>query len=202
MIHAELYGKASDSNPQHQRSEDVLTSVVFGTLRWLPAQIMYDWFASALPVRGSSRLLDPAEVRVSSLHFWPFAGRRELDALLVLELTDGRADLIAIECKYLSKKSGEALERAVPDIPDQELIAVGDQLADYLNSLRKDQVRTRLNERPTPFPVRHRRLVYITATAVPPHEALDETLQCFSDAKVGADIFWLSWRALRPIVIR
>ncbi|OJT22590.1 hypothetical protein BO221_22775 [Archangium sp. Cb G35] len=199
MLKAELHGKiADDSSNATERSEDVLTSNVFGTLSYLPpAAALLPWIARATPLATHARPLLPSDVQDAALVFWPKLAEREADLLLVL-LLSGTVELVAIECKYHRGKSGRARnpgnELAADDLDEEPLIACGDQLADYLTALRAHNVRPRPYE---PTKVRRVSLLYVTAHAAPPWGEFEESISQFKRPDEVRDAFyWLSWRDL------
>ena len=100
MTVAEIHGKISDSNIS-ERMEDLLTSDVFGCLRYLPPQTgLLPFLLTARSVQGREFKLIPGISKVHSL-FWPwlnFKGRSscEPDVLLGLEDDQGRMHLVMI----------------------------------------------------------------------------------------------------------
>jgi hypothetical protein len=116
MLHAEIHGKVSATSRDLERSEDILTSSVFGTLLLIPHgnRILADWFRRArlIGCDGSSsqeRLLILDSAGPVEGWFWPRLAQAIPD--VVLRIGSG---LFVIEAKYGSSK-GTALED--PDVP-------------------------------------------------------------------------------------
>src|SRR5688500_11272026 len=113
MTIAELHGKLS-SESADDRSEDLLTSDVFGTMRYLAGgEGFLNWFASAkAPVQTGwtfgtmAALLEPTRVVGIRYAFWPMLPNgREPDVCLLVSLRDADPLLICIEAKYFSGMS-------------------------------------------------------------------------------------------------
>jgi hypothetical protein len=108
MLHALLHGKLSR---EHENLEDVLTSNVFGILRYTdPRQALLPFLSSARSITGADNpLLSLAEPLTTELEFWRrlawSGGVCEPDVLLRINSGDGRRWLIGIEIKFRSGKS-------------------------------------------------------------------------------------------------
>jgi hypothetical protein len=108
MIEAEIKGKV----PEVQNKEDILTSNVFGLLKYLNQrdlilQILYQ----ARTLSGKS-FLDSVdfslEKYIPKFYFWKqIVGYGEPDLIIKFEKEDDSALLLCIEVKYYSSKSGE-----------------------------------------------------------------------------------------------
>ncbi len=110
MTIAEIYGKISSSGSNlSTRLEDLLTSDVFGPLRYLP------FTKGILCVLGEARLYSDSEKKLweklkgsfpdgtsdSKVYFWPRTGDSEPDVLVKCS-----SHLLMIESKYLSGETG------------------------------------------------------------------------------------------------
>src|SRR5262245_43252051 len=123
MIDALCNGKLSR---EVEGMEDLLTSAVFGRLRYLPPEeglLPFLWCAKYLD--GTSVLPEGLEVREVKYTFWPWwelPSSSSAEPDLVIELSGGNGDaiLVLIEAKFRSFKSSEA---------DLEIHAPNDQLA-------------------------------------------------------------------------
>jgi hypothetical protein len=107
MLKAELHNKLpDDTRVALDRLEDLLTSNLLGSLTYLPhEQVLLPWLrlAQPHPAPGTEPLV-PDGVLGATVLFWPRAGTREADALVLLRL-ESRTEAILIECKYESGKS-------------------------------------------------------------------------------------------------
>jgi hypothetical protein len=189
VIFAETHGKLGrDCSRAHERLEDMLTSTVFGLLRYIPNEDgLLPLLRRARFVTVSSGGISVAErpdwlgegpVIPKEPEFWPRWGRYgEPDLLLVCEDEHGRpVRAILVEAKLYSGKSGSAGEDdaslADPEVPDP------DQLVRYWQGLA----------------MRHggaeRTIIYLTSHGAPPTPELVESLR----REPSMHLAWLSWR--------
>jgi hypothetical protein len=191
MIQAELRGKlGSDGSRAHERLEDLLTSNVFGLLRYLPLREgLLALLERARPVRvGEARLTVPSEpgwvdmsdVTEAELAFWPsFKKHGKPDLLIRLRAAGRVCHLVLIEAKLFSPKSGSAREedgdRAEEHQPDP------DQLVRYWQGLRLQ---------PEVVDGANCSLVYLTSHGTPPLAELLASAGRQPDMRLA----WLSWR--------
>jgi len=183
MTIAELHGKLSSSGNFDDRVEDLLTSDVFGALRYLPPDRGIVPFLNAVlhmnsvtsVLRHPDRAISPSQVRY---HFWPWGTvlRREPDLLVLLDLKDEQYAFV-FEAKYRSGPSdlepAEDLGANEPTELGEAPAAYGLQLADQYDDLIQ----------PSPYreiavgaPIKNRFLIYITAHTTCPRETLDRSL--------------------------
>lgn len=191
MIDAELRGKlGADGSRAHDRAEDLLTSTVFGLLRYLPiSEGLLPFLGHARPVRtgpvGAHVRTEPGwidfeGVTQAELRFWPsFKGFGEPDVLIRLRSADRVIHLVLIEAKLFSPKSSKADADdgalAVEDKPDR------DQLVRYWQGLRRQQEVDAGAECS---------LIYLTSHSMPPLAELRESVSRES----GMRLAWMSWR--------
>ncbi|HBP21144.1 MAG TPA: hypothetical protein DEA08_25575 [Planctomycetes bacterium] len=203
MIQAELHGKlGGDARSASERLEDLLTSSVLGTLRYLGPKLGLLPVlerVQAFPHSRDGLPIDLEQVTSVEWHFWPKArrpngrGYDECDLLLVLGDETGGKNALLVEAKYLSGKSGTG---AVEEAGNSR--ASGDQLARYLLALRDDRFSCIAGTGARPLGI-----VYLTAHVAPPKTALQESLSELQRHGVGDGLFWLGWRdvdrALHPL---
>jgi hypothetical protein len=191
MIDAELRGKlGADGSRAHDRAEDLLTSTVFGLLRYLPiSEGLLPFLGRARPVQtgdlGSHVRTEPGWIDLEGvtqveLKFWPsFKEFGEPDVLIHLRNTDRVIHLVLIEAKLFSPKSSKAGEEdgelAVEDKPDP------DQLVRYWQGLRRQQ---------EVVAGASCSLIYLTSHGTPPLAELRDSV-CRAS---GMRLAWLSWR--------
>jgi len=206
MLRAEIHGKLADNaRSASERSEDVLTSNVFGSFRYLPPKLaLLPWLSRAEAHEEGSPPLLPARCEKAEVFFWPSVRTprddrgREPDVLVRLTTTEGQATLLVVECKYLSGKSqlapddDEAVDQEEGDGPTYS----GDQLADYLAAVRAGQVRHKDYHRQ----VAEDRvaLLFVTADVAMPCKTLDESAQALRrhhGQEPDGAVYWLSWRS-------
>src|SRR5215471_15273806 len=203
MTLAELHGKLSPDREGglHDRSEDLLTSDVFGTMRYVEGRFGFlDWLASAeSPLvfigRGHQlgNILPPANVENVTFAFWPaLRNGREPDVALFIEMRDSPPIVALVEAKYLSGPS----DFEAPDGGD-ERGRTGNQIADQVKGLSE----TRLEEFAqwfgvaTPGGVSARVHLLVTADTRVPADIYTEAMHRLQGAW-PAEPFWLSWTSL------
>lgn len=180
--------------------EDILTSSVFGLLKYLAPELgLFRFLSRAKTLDGDSLLSVLGTIHEShcvsvTYEFWPRWPKNgteavstcEPDVVLHIRLSHKVSYLIAIEAKYLSGKSSKAEEIEEPAVDRPS----NDQLArEWICLVEEARF---CDAQPV--------LVYLTANAVCPQE---EILASLKDCPVKCDgsslqptICWLSWRHL------
>jgi len=197
MTVAEIRGKISEAGTNlSERMEDLLTSDIFGCVRYLPPQnVLLPFFRSAHSCHGTTlTVLDKIiEVHYS---FWPWlklSGRIPCEPYVVLGLeTEGsQVHLVLVEAKYYSGLSSQEDERAEPN----------DQLARELDNL--DAVSCATLGWRTHLEIASRALLFVTQDMGIPRDLLVQSLAEYArKRKRDGDIFWASWRFLPSILER
>lgn len=203
MIDADIHGKLRpDGSNAHARSEDLMTSTVFGLLRHLPAcdgiVALLDRVRPAflegenLDVQANAssggRWLDLSAATDCDFRFWPrFGTYGQPDLLLTFMDRSGAAvHRVVVEVKLHSGKSGEADDEgqvvADPEWTNDQLARYWHGLATYLKEHQLDSV---------PHTV-----VYLTAHATPPIEDLAASLFAAPAMRLG----WLCWHDVWYVV--
>lgn len=186
MIFADIRGKIGSDSRLSERREDVLTSTVFGLLRYVRDE------EGLLPLLRLARRVELGERGVTAeaqgwlpverwkrcdVHFWPRYGEYGEPDLRVEVFGESNVPqaVLFIEAKYLSAKSGVAGEGETyePSLPD------GDQLVKYSQVLDAESAKGVFTA-----------VIYLTAHAAPPIEELAASVERRRDARFG----WLSWR--------
>lgn len=188
MFQALVHGKLSR---EQENLEDILTSNVFGVLRYLePMSGLVPFLRDARsPDDVPNPLLALSDPVQASLEFWPaLQGRRggfcEPDVLIRLDGASKQRWLVGVEVKYRSGKSssGEPLDS----------VHLTDQLAREWDAL----VRVAEGERRAPM------LIYLTAEFGMPRDALWESgreYQRLGGQEGAFRCFWLSWHRLPAV---
>lgn len=186
MTIAEIHGKISSHGGNlSDRLEDLLTSDVFGPLRYLP-------FAEGLqPVLSEARLYSSPDQKLAisdpaksiKVYFWPRLENSEPDVLV-----ECGGHLLLIEAKYLSGKSGSY------DNEDEET-AKSDQLRrEFVDLMQRKNDFSKLS------------LVYLTADRTMPAEGIkasQRAVQSFrkeDEAIYEQNTYWLSWYDVRQVI--
>jgi hypothetical protein len=195
MSIAEIRGKISDTGANlSERMEDLLTSDVFGCMRYLPAKkALIPFLQMAYSLHGDV-LSIPSDVIRVHYSFWPWlksAGRIpcEPDVMLGLETEDSHVHLILIEAKYYSGLSSEEDDRPEPN----------DQLARELDNL--DSVSCVTLGWSIDLEIASRTLLFVTQDMGIPRDLLVRSLAEYKrKRKKEGNIFWASWRFLPSIL--
>lgn len=201
MTIAEIRGKLSPDHPYgcHDRMEDLLTSDVFGTMRYAGMSCGFlEWLQGAeAPGIEQVRTLPPrtissAEIRSTRFAFWPtLPNRREPDVALLLDLADGTSYLVIIEAKYLSGTS----DFEVPETSEDG--RTGNQVADQIKALAelsRDDVRSMFRVGTIP-PVAYRLHLFVTADEYLPLPVYRESARHLP-TPWPVSAYWLSWTSL------
>lgn len=167
--------------------EDVLTSEVFGPLRYVHAEAGFRPFLSrALSLAGTPCLANATgKLTLRDVSFWPTwsePGCLRCEPDLFIVLTDEAGDLhaIAVEAKYWSGKSNRGAGVAG---------VLHDQLAIQWQNLLN--ISSRINAKPA--------LVYLTTHMSMPREDIEASEQDwdeFRGLRPPMSLHWLSWRNL------
>jgi len=195
MSIAEIRGKISETGTNlSERMEDLLTSDIFGCMRYLPAKkALIPFLQTAYSFHGNT-LKIPNEVISVHYSFWPrlkLVGRIpcEPDVVLGLETKENHVHLVLVEAKYYSGLSSEEDERAEPN----------DQLARELDNL--DAVSCATLGWRTHLEIASRALVFVTQDMGTPRDLMAKSLAEYRRKRnKDGDIFWVSWRFLPAIL--
>jgi hypothetical protein len=204
MLMALLYGKFS----RDQVSEDLLTSNVFGTLKYLPpGTALIPFLRKAIAPEKEYPLADLSSDVEVKYEFWPWLGKSdntgcEPDVLIRLTCSSNKKILILIEAKYRSGKSSE--EEKEKDLNEELARKQSEEIAtlrvDHSDESVKDQLSRewknlrRLAERESAEPV----LIYLTAGFACPTEDIEASQKALKGEK--GKISWLSWRHLLSLI--
>jgi hypothetical protein len=188
MLHALLSGKLSRDQ---ENMEDLLTSVVFGSLKYVAPEVgLLRWLALGETINGSRPLADFENRVAVDYEFWPRWGEPgcigcEPDVVLRVSSQEQNT-LIAIEAKYWSGKSSLAGEDGLDTPPN-------DQLAREWDNLR----RRAASEGARPI------LIYVTAGYLIPKQELQESLDDYQKRRPTDEVSplfcWLTWRSLSEL---
>lgn len=188
MLQAILRGKLSRD---HEQIEDILTSNVFGLLRYEDPRLILEWLGRAIMVDGRGALdypLLPSEQISIAWEFWPYWSEEgcnacEPDVVITVRVTGESPIHVLIEAKLNAGKSSRADDGYAP----------ADQLArEWDNFVARSRAEgARLV------------LIYLTSHFSLPRSEIEASISEFR-SKRGADpvIAWLSWRELSTILAR
>jgi hypothetical protein len=195
MTVAEIRGKISAAGVNlSERMEDLLTSDIFGCMRYLPAQqILIPFLVKARSFHGNS-LTVPDKIIKLHYSFWPWLKLPgcipcEPDIMLGLETEGRQLHLVSVEAKYYSGLSSEEDERTEPN----------DQLARELDNL--DAVSCTVLGWEPHLEIASRTLLFVTQDMGIPRTLLAKSLDEYTRKRhKSGDIFWASWRFLPSIL--
>lgn len=189
MLDALLHDQLSR---KQENLEDILTSNVFGLLKYLPAEKgLLPFLAGAEDIDGEMPLAFLSDVQGVTEHqyeFWPSWQKGDAnscipDLVLRLAWPNAKPLLVVIEAKFHSEKSS---------FPDPNSAAPTDQLAkEWDNGVRVAQAGGR-----EPW------LVYITTNAGRPVRDLRESIDEYNAKRNDEQpprILWLSWRRISDV---
>ena len=194
---AEIHGKISETGTNlSERMEDLLTSDIFGCMRYLPPQkVLLPFLRRAHSFHGNTLTVLDKIIKVH-YSFWPWlklSGRIpcEPDVVLGLETEGSQVHLVLVEAKYYSGLSSEEDERAEPN----------DQLARELDNLGVLSCTTL--GWGTHLEIASRALLFVTQDMGIPRDLLAKSLAEYARKRnKDGDIFWASWRFLPSILER
>jgi len=190
MTHAVTRGKVSSAGTNlSERLEDLLTSDVFGRLRYLKPE------EAIIPIlnkiQNSKTCLQLEELIVDptgkvSYQFWPYINNVEPDLFLIVPLVNDKQMAVLVECKHKSGKSPRAVKEEKKAVKLE--LAKSDQLVrEYLivEDLKKQYYRAIL--------------LYITGHSEIPDEELKEsasligTISSQTKKMFYESTFWIGW---------
>lgn len=192
MLMALLRGKLSRTQ---ENLEDILTSNIFGALKYLaPEEGLLPFLSHAQTLDGKRPFESvPAGTKVEYV-FWPWHAEQgcngcEPDVELRILLPDGKKMSVFIECKYFSGKSSE--EDSEEEIVETKQEPPIDQLARQWSNL--DVLAKREGAQPL--------LIYLTRDIGVPRDELEASRRAVQKglSKSSFSCCWLSWHQLYEI---
>lgn len=182
MSQAIIHGKISQTGSNlSSASEDLLTSSIFGPMRYLPArELLIPVLQKARNIFG--KRLSISETSDPGVTFWPRYDRCEPDIEIKFN-----EHLIFVEAKFLSGKSGDYVAEDSVSNYEKEKAASSDQLIREFTDLK-------IQNRGRDYS-----LIYLTAHRTFPKSDIDRSLKAarLSEnvlaSKFKENVFWLSW---------
>jgi len=196
MTVAEIHGKISSTGSNlTDRMEDLLTSDVFGTCKYLqPRELLIPFLKTSTSLDGHQLavFLEDDIISVNYM-FWPRLTKTEPDLLLQIQTDTEKDLLVMIEAKYLSGKSSASLDEYELEIAS----APSDQLAkEYWDLVEYAKLTQMENQKENAI-----YLVYVTAHRSIPVRSLIETqneIRKFHNQDVR--VYWTSWIQLSQLL--
>jgi hypothetical protein len=193
MTLADIFRKLEGTNLT-DRSEDLLTSNIFGCLRYIPPdRVLVPFLETANSLSGSP-LSIPKPVKKVYSSFWPSLSVKgyaacEPDVALGLETITNQLHLVLIEAKYLSGPSSDIDKN---ELPHHQLARELDQLS----IISCADLNWETYSKPT-----RRLLLYVTKDNAMPLEDMKKGYEEYHyKRKVQGDIYWTSWCKLPSIL--
>ena len=195
MTLAEIHGKISETGTNlSERMEELLTSDIFGCVRYLlPQNVLLPFLRTARSFHGNTLTIPDTIIKVH-YSFWPplkLLGRIpcEPDVVLGLETEGSQIHLVLVEAKYYSGLSSEEDERVEPN----------DQLARELDNL--DVLSCTTLGWGAHLEIASRVLLFVTQDMGIPRALLAKSLDEYTRKRhKSGDIYWASWRFL-PLIL-
>lgn len=192
MLMALLRGKLSRDQ---ENMEDVLTSNVFGILKYVPPEAaLIPFLHKSCTSGGEFPLASLSSHAEATFEFWPWLEELnctpcEPDLLIRLNSLAGERILVLIEAKY---RSGKSSKEELNAQPTQNELPTNDQLSREWENLQS------LAEKESARPV----LIYLTADVGCPTEEIEASQKALeSREKERGTLCWLSWRHLPSLII-
>jgi len=190
MTQAVTRGKISSSGTNlSERLEDLLTSDVFGRLRYLKPEEAIIPILNKIQNSKTGKQIEVLSIDSNqkvSYQFWPYINNVEPDLFLIVPLANGKQMAVLVECKHKSGKSPRAVKEGKK--ADKIELAKSDQLVrEYLivEELKKQYHKAIL--------------LYITGHLEIPDEELKEsatlvgTISNQTKKMFYEDTFWIGW---------
>lgn len=214
MTIAELHGKLSP----FEGMEDLLTSDVFGTFRYLePNQGLVPFLSGAVGFEGDIKPDFLHDVVSAEYFFWPRTSKlnREPDLVIILTRSDGTFISLVIEAKYFSGKSNiyrddqPVLEQTPEDYNHKSVLMHhdGDQLAESFKELIEGNIIFRNNNLAKDKLISsggEKYFFYVTAHYARPRVDIKETLEKLINYNYSEEelkkYFWVNWQKALPVM--
>jgi len=190
---ADIHGKLEGTNLT-DRSEDLLTSNIFGCLRYVPPKkVLLPFLETSQSLSGKDL---PRLDSVCTVHcsFWPSLhsighAACQPDVVLGLETEDNLMHLVMVEAKYLSGPSSEENDK---HLPHHQLGRELDQLSTLSPSILRWE---------TTLEIATRSLIYVTMDFSIPKDDIEKACTEYSSKRGRNEkIYWTSWRSLPAIL--
>jgi hypothetical protein len=195
MTIAEIHGKL----PEYEGMEDLLTSDVFSTFKYLPLELAFIPFLKrAVNFRtGETINYSFDDVIKADYLFWPKTSyfKREPDLLILLTRQNQPPISIVVEAKYRSGKSNINREQDLQELQ----ILDGDQLAEQYYELMKGNFNIDYPYKKLLMESKDRFLLFVTAHDALPKHITSETEKVLPKIGLRSEdtlhLYWVNWQA-------
>ncbi|WP_139339565.1 hypothetical protein [Bacillus dakarensis] len=193
LLIAEMKGKIPT---KLQNSEDLLTSSVIGTFRYLSSSTyIQSVLESSMNIKGR-RLLFDTPIKKCLFEFWPRLDDSEPDVLLRLIDANDHEYLLCIEAKFWSDKSSE--EDTTIDVEERKNWQ-RDQLAREIETIHTVDCHKfmKVNQEK----LKRIMFVYLTNDTYLHFKEIKESISFVKDIDFSIDhIYWLSWKQIFNVI--
>jgi mRNA-degrading endonuclease RelE of RelBE toxin-antitoxin system len=203
MIMAELSSKV----PEVVGMEDVLTSDVFGLIKYIdPGLMLKDILNASVRFSDKGNFI-AGRITEASYYFWPklsftWSGQRKVrepDIVIILKGEDGTETAVIVEVKYRSGKS-YIFEQQEQD----EEGCVRDQLAEEMMAVYSKDLSCEKSLAERLKNCNQKYLIFVTGHTIFPEADKDETAKSIEDSKItefGIDsMYWVSWYTIYDLI--
>lgn len=204
MIMAELHGKIGEGLLPIDRSEDALTSNIFGCLRYLtPNKGLIPFINEVFRDNDVQKGLDLSENWKPVYYFWPegVARKREPDVLISLS-SDKESYAIVVEAKYYSGPSDK--EEEVTD-SDKKF---GNQLSDEFIDLLKLRYKVDGKTIHLDCPLENCYLLYLTSNISKQIDEINSAVEQYElnfhedRVNIRSQLLWTNWTKVWTVLKR
>lgn len=192
---AELFGKVSEDTPSLERREDLLTSNVFQSFRYLkPSLGIIPFLNSVLEDNKIQIDLDPDVDWTVDYFFWPIGSIRKREPDLLISLKSEVLNYaFVVEAKYLSGPSDKETDE------ENEEKEFGNQLSDQFIDLKQRNYKYRGTIISLDVRLENCFLLYLTADNSRPKTVLELAMEQFkknfpnSEVDINSHLLWTNW---------
>lgn len=206
MTIAEIHGKLSP----YEHMEDLLTSDVFSTFRYLdPNKGLVPFLKKAIGFVDQKQPIFLGNIVEADYIFWPRTTHlnREPDVLILLTKKDCSTISICIEAKYTSGKSDLIREEETTEIESNVLGHLdGDQLAELYKELQEGHIHidNQIMREKFTKSKDNRYLFYVTAHSAFPRKDMNETWNVLKKKQYGNQLYnefyWVNWMSILDVI--
>lgn len=192
MTIAELHGKL----PTLEAKEDLLTSDVFSTFRYLPVnRALIPFLRKAINTRSGQPISNVfTDCLTADYVFWPKTTRykREPDVLILITRKTKAPIATIIEAKFYSGRSDANRTQSKQEFKAYD----GDQLAEQYVDLMKNEMDLNKQQKQMLHESDHRFLLFVTAHDALPRKITDDSLNKLLKHDPNThSLYWINWQA-------
>jgi hypothetical protein len=199
MTIAELHGKL----PTLEAKEDLLTSDVFSTFRYLPVNLgLIPFLRKAINTQTGQPISNIfADCLTADYLFWPKTThyKREPDVLILITRKTKPPIAIIIEAKSYRGRHDSNRTQAEQELQSYD----GDQLAEQYIDLKNNALDLNYEHMQLLTHAEHRFLLFVTAHDALPRKITDDSLNKLPNHDRDAhSLYWINWQAAYDVAKR